>query len=63
MLPEKLNLVEVDAISNPEMAKEWGVISVPTIFILDSEGKPRHINHGVSTKEKLLMQINSLSYK
>lgn len=63
MLSGNLNLVEIDAISNSEMAKQWGVLSVPTIFILDTKGKPHHINYGVTSKEKLLLQLNSLSYQ
>jgi thiol-disulfide isomerase/thioredoxin len=62
MLSGHLNLVEIDAISNSEMAKQWGVLSVPTIFILDTQGRPQHINHGITSKEKLLTQLNSLSY-
>lgn len=63
VLLRNLNLVEIDAISNSEMAKHWGVLSVPTIFILDTTGQPRHINHGITSKEKLLIQLNSLSYQ
>jgi protein-disulfide isomerase-like protein with CxxC motif len=39
------------------LANEWGVMSVPTTFILDKDGRPRQINHGVARAEKLLAQL------
>lgn len=52
-----LQVVEIDAYEQPELAKAWGVLSVPTTFILDSQGKPLHVNHGVTTTNKLLQQL------
>lgn len=59
-LGERLQVVEIDATAQPEQASHWGVLSVPTIILLDSAGRPRHINHGVTLKEKLRQQIQSL---
>ncbi len=53
----KLQVIEVDASAQPELASQWGVLSVPTTFVIDSHGKPRHVNHGVATTDKLLKQI------
>jgi hypothetical protein len=36
------------------------VLSVPTTFILDREGKPRHVKHGFAFAEKLFKQIREL---
>ena len=55
-----LQVVEVDASTQPEIASRWGVLSVPTIFIIDSDGKPRHVNHGVTTTDKLIKQLETL---
>ena len=52
-----LQIIEVDATVQPELADYWGVLSVPTTFIIDSQGQPRHINHGMTGKEKLRRQI------
>jgi thiol-disulfide isomerase/thioredoxin len=57
---ESLEVVEIDASSETELADRWGVMSVPTTFVLDSEGKPRYVNHGVATAEKLADQIKTL---
>jgi len=36
------------------------VLSVPTTFIIDSQGRPRRVNHGVASAEKLLNQIEEV---
>ena len=56
-LGERLQIIEVDASAEPELAQDWGVLSVPTTFVIDSEGTPRHVNHGVATAEKLTHQL------
>ena len=60
MLGERVQVVEVDAQSRPELARRWGVLSVPTTFVLDSAGKPRHVNHGAVAAEKLAEQVDSV---
>jgi len=57
---DQLQIVEIDATARPEVADEWGVLSVPTTFIIDAKGLPRHVNHGVATADKLWRQIRSL---
>jgi thiol-disulfide isomerase/thioredoxin len=59
-LGEMLNVIEIDATEQPEMAKRWGVLSVPTTFVIDSRGQARHVNHGVARADKLLKQLNGL---
>ena len=56
-----LQIIEVDATVQPGLADYWGVLSVPTTFIIDSQGQPRHINHGMTGKEKLRRQIEETS--
>ena len=60
-LGDQLQVVEVNAYERPELAKEWGVLSVPTTFIIDSSGRPRHVNHGVTPADKLLEQVSKFS--
>lgn len=57
---DKLQVVEVDATQQPDLAKRWGVLSVPTTFVIDSRGQARHVNHGVARAEKLLKQLHGL---
>lgn len=60
LLGEKLHIVEIDATERPDLAKIWGVMSVPTTFLLDAEGKARYVNNGVVRTEKLMEQIQTL---
>ena len=59
-LGERLQVVEIDATQQPDLAKTWGVLSVPTTFVLDARGKARYVNNGVARAEKLLEQIQTL---
>ncbi len=58
---DRLQVIEVNAYEQPGLAKEWGVLSVPTTFIIDSSGRPRHVNHGVTPANKLLEQLEEYS--
>jgi len=60
LLGTKLYVVEIDATERPDLARSWGVLSVPTTFLLDSRGKPRYVNNGVTRAEKLMEQIQTL---
>lgn len=55
-----LRVIEIDAQQRPDLAGQWGVLSVPTTFILDPQGEPRHVNHGVTHAEKLAQQLASI---
>jgi thioredoxin-like negative regulator of GroEL len=56
----KLEVVEIDASMQPQVASQWGVISVPTTFLIDSNGKPRHVNYGLAGVDKLLNQLEDM---
>jgi thiol-disulfide isomerase/thioredoxin len=56
-LGEYLQVFEVDASKQTHLAKQWGVLSVPTTYIFDSNGKPRYVNHGVANAAKLIQQL------
>jgi thiol-disulfide isomerase/thioredoxin len=57
---DSLQVVEIDATERPDLAKTWGVMSVPTTFLLDSHGEARYVNNGVARVEKLMEQIQAL---
>jgi thiol-disulfide isomerase/thioredoxin len=60
VLGQELEVVEIDATQRPDLAKAWGVMSVPTTFVLDTRGEARYVNNGVARAEKLLEQIQTL---
>jgi thiol-disulfide isomerase/thioredoxin len=60
LLGEKLQVVEINAYEQPDLAKTWGVLSVPTTFVIDEHGAARYVNNGVARAEKLLEQIQTL---
>lgn len=57
ILNKRIHIIEINAVEEKELADYWGVLSVPTTFIIDSGGQPRQINHGVTSTEKLLKQL------
>ncbi len=61
MLGDRVQVVEIDAGERPGLAGSWGVLSVPTTFVIGPDGAPRHVNHGAITAEKLAQQIQSIS--
>lgn len=61
-LGQGFQVIEVDASAQPELAQAWGVLSVPTTFIIAADGKPRYVNHGLASAEKLLQQLELEDY-
>ncbi len=57
MLDHRLQVIEVNTYENPDMAREWGVMSLPTTFVLDAQGAPQQVNYGVTAAEKLYEQV------
>jgi thiol-disulfide isomerase/thioredoxin len=61
LLGDSLEVVEIDATQRPDLAKQWGVMSVPTTFLLDARGEARYVNNGVTRAEKLMEQLQTFS--
>jgi thiol-disulfide isomerase/thioredoxin len=56
----RVQVIEVDAIEQPGLADAWGVLTVPTTFVIDSRGRPRGVNHGVARAGKLAHQLTAV---
>jgi thiol-disulfide isomerase/thioredoxin len=57
----RVQIIEVNALDQPETASRWGVWSVPTTFVLDGSGRPRDVNYGVAGTEKLKQQLRQVA--
>jgi len=60
LLGGNLRMIEIDAYEQPDLAQRWGVMSVPTTFLLDSRGRARYVNNGVARVDKLMEQLKAL---
>jgi thiol-disulfide isomerase/thioredoxin len=58
--PDGVQVIAINALEQPDLADEWGVLGLPTTFIVDRGGQPRHVNHGVTRAEQLRQQIAEL---
>lgn len=56
-LGERVQIIQVNALEDTAAADRWGVFSAPTTFILDRQGQPLEVNHGVADAAKLRRQI------
>jgi thiol-disulfide isomerase/thioredoxin len=56
-LGEALQIIEINASERPAVADHWGVLSVPTTFIIDTTGQPRRLNHGFTGRDRLAAQL------
>jgi hypothetical protein len=52
-----LQIFEIDATAQPRLADAWGVLSVPTTFLIDAAGRPRRVNHGAVRAGALMAQL------
>ena len=57
-LPEiNIQVIELDVVQHATISKEWGIMSVPTMYILDVNGKPKFVNNGVMPQKRLYETI------
>ncbi len=57
---EQLQIIKVQALERPNLANTWGVLSLPTTFIIDAKGHPRGINHGAARAPRLIDQLSAI---
>lgn len=52
-----VRIVEVDAAAQPEVARRFGILTVPSTAVLDGEGRMLALNQGFATTERLAGQL------
>lgn len=57
---DRLQVLAINVYEQPELAEAWGVLSLPTTFVVDANGEPRGVNHGVARVDKLRRQVLAL---
>ncbi|MCW5875928.1 MAG: thioredoxin family protein [Anaerolineales bacterium] len=55
-----LEVIEINAEAQPQLAGRWGVLSVPTTYLFNRRGEMKRANYGVVRAEKLLEQLQQL---
>ncbi len=56
-LGDAVQVIEINAAEERAVADHWGVLSVPTTFVLGEDGRPRHVNIGVTGYDRLKRQL------
>lgn len=51
----------VDAIAEPDLARHFNVMTVPTTVVLDAHRRPAAINYGLATLPRLHAQLGTLT--
>lgn len=57
---DDIHIIQIDATIQPDDADRWGVMSAPTTFVLDTQGYPQRVNHGVADVHKLKRQTSEV---
>lgn len=52
-----VRILQVDASRRPQVARTFGVLTVPATVILDADGAVLAANHGLATAERLATQL------
>ena len=54
--PGRIAIGEVDAIVSPDLARRFGILTVPSTVVIGDDGRVRAINNGTATAERLATQ-------
>jgi thiol-disulfide isomerase/thioredoxin len=54
---EDVKIITIQVEDYEELAKSWGVRTLPTTYILDRQGNVSHINNGFASESRLLQQL------
>lgn len=54
----RVEVIEIDGPSSPELTKRYNVLTVPTTVVLDASGHARAVNYGFANAQTLLRQVD-----
>ncbi len=54
----KLRLVLIDVTEQTDVAREWGVTTVPSTYVIDPAGEVAHVNNGLASEVTLGRQVS-----
>jgi len=57
--PDRLQLVAVDVSEKTDVAREWGVATVPSTYVIGPAGEVTHVNNGLASESTLRRQVSS----
>ena len=55
---DRLQLVPVDVTERTSVAREWGVTTVPSTYVIDRAGEVVHVNNGLASELTLRAQVS-----
>jgi len=55
---DRLQLVAVDVTERTSVAREWGVTTVPSTYVIDRAGEVVHVNNGLASELTLRAQVS-----
>lgn len=55
----KLQLVVVDVSEKKDVARAWGVATVPSTYVIGPAGEVTHVNNGLASEPTLRRQVSS----
>lgn len=54
---DKVQLIPIDVTERTDVAREWGVTTVPSTYVIDPEGEVAHVNNGLTSERTLRRQL------
>lgn len=58
---ERVEILSIDALEEPELAERYGILTVPSTVVLASNGRASAVNYGFAPAKLLLEQIEGAS--
>ena len=60
-LKDEIQLMAIDVTTQPTLTDAWGVLSLPTTYIIDLISQPHGVNLGFATEKKLAAQLEKIA--
>ncbi|HEY3063864.1 MAG TPA: thioredoxin family protein [Chloroflexota bacterium] len=52
-----VRVIDIDAAQQPDVARAFGIMTVPSTAVLDASGKVTALNHGFTPSQQLVRQL------